>query len=203
MRKSKETRFAEVDTSGTDDMILVGNPIVFEVPTTINLDGGGSYTEIIHRGALDHCDLTDSTLKVNHNDTMIPLARTGRTMTLTVTDEGLHMVATLAGDNQTAREVYSAIKRGDMRGMSFAFVVAEGGSTYDATTNTRHINAIASVLEVSIVEHPAYATASVEARDAITAARDARRTQAQARAMRTAALARAQRIIRTASEMEA
>ena len=203
MRKSKELRYAEVEASGVTDMTIVGNPIVFEVPTTISLEDGGSYTEVIHAGALDGCDLSDSTLKVNHNDTMIPLARTGRTMTLTVTDEGLHMVATLAGDNQTAREVYSAIKRGDMSGMSFAFVVAEGGSTYDATTNTRHINSIRAVLEVSIVEHPAYPTASVEARDAITTARDARRAQAQARATRIAALARAQRIISTSSEMEA
>ena len=203
MHKSKETRYAEVEASGVADLTLVGNPIVFEQSATINLENGGSYVEIIHRGALDRCDLTDSTLKVNHNDSMIPLARTGRTMRLTVTDEGLHMVASLAGDNATAREVYSAVKRGDLTGMSFAFVVAEGGSSYDATTNTRHITDIARVLEVSIVERPAYPTASVEARDAIAAAQDARRAQAQTRAMRVAALARASRIITTASEMEA
>ena len=195
MRKSKEIRYAEVEASGVGDMTLVGNPIVFEQPTTINLEDGGTYTEIIHRGALDRCDLSDSTLKVNHNDKMIPLARTGKTMRLTVTDEGLHMVASLAGDNATAREVYSAVKRGDLSGMSFAFVVEDGGSRYDATTNTRHIDAIARVLEVSIVEHPAYATASVEARDAITAARDARRAQALERAKRVEARIRATRII--------
>jgi len=194
MRKTKETRYAEVEASGVHDMTIVGNPIVFETPTTISLEGGGTYTEIIHAGALDACDLHDSTLKVNHNDTMIPLARTGRTMQLTVTDEGLHMVASLAGDNATAREVYSAIRRGDLSGMSFAFVCAEGGSSYDAATNTRHIYAIDRVLEVSIVERPAYPTASVEARDAIAAARDARREQARERAMRIAARIRAKRI---------
>ena len=203
MLKTKETRYAEVEASGVHDMTITGNPVVYETPTTISLEDGGTYTEVIHAGALDHCDLTDSTLKVNHNDSMIPLARTGRTMRLTVTDEGLHMVALLAGDNATAREVYSAIKRGDLTGMSFAFVVAEGGSSYDATTNTRHITDIARVLEVSIVERPAYPTASVEARDAIAAARHARREQARTRAERIAALARARRIITTASEMEA
>lgn len=195
MNKSKETRFAEVKTSGVNDLVLVGNPVVYDTPTTINLEGGGSYTEIIHRGALDACDLNDSTLKVNHADQMIPLARTPKTMQLTVTDSGLYMRAELAGDSAQAREVYTSVRRGDLTGMSFAFVVAEGGSSYDPTTNTRHINAIDRVLEVSIVERPAYATASVEARDAITAARDVARTQAQNRAKRIEALARAKRII--------
>lgn len=200
MKKAKELRYAEIEPSGVSDLTLIGHPIVFETPTTINLEDGSSYTEIIHRGALDHCDLTDSTLKVNHNDAMVPLARTGRTMRLTVNDDGLYMVASLAGDNQTAREVYSAVRRGDLSGMSFAFTVPEGGSRYDPATNTRHIDQIDRILEVSVVEHPAYPTASVEARDAITAARDAARAQAQDRAQRIAAMARAARIINHAKD---
>ena len=193
MQKSKELRFA--DLTAPEEMTLEGWPIVFEKPTYITLPDGGRYVEIIHRGALDHCDLHDSTLKINHDDRMVPLARTGRTMQLTVTDDGLHMVASLAGDNQTAREAYSAIRRGDLSGMSFAFTVADGGSHFDPLTNTRHVTDIERVLEVSIVEHPAYPQASVEARDAITAARDAIRAKAQARAMRISALTRAQSII--------
>lgn len=195
MGKSKEVRYAEVSTSGVNPLVLVGRPVVYDQPTTINLPDGGSFTEIIHRGALDGCDLNDSTLKVNHNDQMIPLARTPRTMQLTVTDSGLYMRAELAGDSTQANEVYSAVKRGDLTGMSFAFVVAEGGSSYDPQTNTRHITSIARILECSIVEHPAYPNASVEARDAITAARDAAVAQVRARALRIAALARAHRII--------
>lgn len=195
MQKCKEIRFAEVGASGVNDLTLIGNPIVFEEPTTIHLPDGGSYTEVIHAHALDQCDLSDSTLKVNHNEKMIPLARSGRTMRLEVTNKGLHMVASLAGDNPTAQEVYSAVKRGDLTGMSFAFVVENGGSRYDAQTNTRHIDRIARVLECSIVEHPAYASASVEARAAIEAARDEVRTQAQSKAARVIALAKAKRII--------
>ena len=200
MKKAKELRYAEIEPSGVSDMTLIGYPIVFETPTTISLEDGSTYTEIIHRGALDHCDLTDSTLKVNHNDAMVPLARTGRTMRFTVNDDGLYMVASLAGDNQTAREVYSAVRRGDLSGMSFAFTVPDGGSRFDPATNTRHIDQIDRILEVSVVEHPAYPTASVEARDAITAARDAARAQAQGRAQRIAAMARAARIINHAKD---
>ena len=203
MHKTKEYRYAELQTSGVNDMILVGNPVVFDTPTTISLDGGGSYTEVIHPGALDDCDLSDSTLIYNHDETRVPLARAGRTMTLQVTDRGLYMRAELAGDSAQAREVYSAVRRGDLSGMSFAFVVPDGGSRYDSETNTRHITRIAKVYEISICPHPAYPTASVEARDAITAAQDARREQARTRAERIEARIKAMRIITTASEMEA
>lgn len=195
MQKTKETRYAEVEASGVSDLTLIGRPVVYEQPTTIHLPDGGSYTEVIHRGALDGCDLHDSTLKINHNDTMVPLARTPRTMQFTVNDSGLYMVAQLASDNPTARETYSAVKRGDLSGMSFAFLVAENGSFFDPDTNTRHITKIDSVLEVSIVERPAYPSASVEARDAITAARDAIRAQVKKKAMRVSALARAKKIL--------
>ena len=195
MIKTKETRYAEISPSGVHDMTLVGNPVVYDTPTEIQLPDGGTYTEIIHRGALDECDLSDSTLIYNHDDTRVPLARSGRTMTLQVTDDGLHMRASLAGDSPQAREVYSAVRRGDLSGMSFAFVVDEGGSSYDPATNTRHITRIAKVYEVSVCPHPAYQTASVEARDAITAARDVARAEARTRALRIAAKARASRII--------
>ena len=162
----KEIRTATLETS-QDEMTLTGWPIVFDTPTTITDADGRSYTEIIERGALDFADLSDSTLIVNHDETRIPLARTPKTMQLEITERGLSMVASLAGDNQTAREVYSAVKRGDLSGMSFAFTVPENGSSYDPVTNTRRISRIAKVYEVSIVSHPAYPTTSVEARSAI------------------------------------
>ena len=194
MKKSKELRYAAIEPSGVNDLVLVGRPIVFDSPATINLENGESFTEIISRSALDHCDLSDSTLIYNHDTNRVPLARTGRTMTLRVTEDGLYMRAELAGDSPQAQEVYSAVKRGDLSGMSFAFVVSEGGSSYDPATNTRTITDIAKVYEISITPYPAYASASVEARDAITAARDAERARVQARALRIAALARSARI---------
>ena len=167
----KEIRTANLDVT-QDEMTLTGWPIVFDTPTTINDPDGRTYTEIIERGALDFADLHDSTLIYNHDETRVPLARTPRTMTLEVTERGLSMVAKLAGDNQTSREVYSAVKRGDLSGMSFAFTVPEGGSSYDPVTNTRTISRIAKVYEVSVVPFPAYPQTSVEARSAIAHAHD-------------------------------
>lgn len=190
--KSKEIRSAAI--AATNEMTLEGWPVVFETPTTIHTPDG-DYREVIHRGALDGCDLTDSRLLYNHAEEKVPLARTGRTMQLEVTDRGLHMVASLAADNQTATEVYSAVKRGDLSGMSFSFTVPDGGSVYDGETNTRYINEIARVYEVSICPFPAYPEASVEARDAMTAARDVARASVVARATKVQALIRAKTIL--------
>lgn len=191
MQKTKEIRFAEVQPSGVNAMTLVGNPIVYDSPTTINLPEGGSYTEVIARGALDDCDLSDSTLIYNHDQSRVPLARAGRTMRLERTEKGLHMVAELSGDSSHAREVYSAVKRGDLSGLSFAFVVPEGGSDFDAMSNTRTIRRIAKVYEISVCPFPAYQEASVEARNAVEAERDALRVRTAGRAQRIQAMAKA------------
>ena len=159
-----EVRAQEPAADGNGTLLIVGTPIVFETPTTIN-DPTGSYTEVIKRGALDGADLTDSRLLVNHDLTRIPLARTPKTMQFKITDKGLEMTAELP-DTEEARSAYTAVKRGDLTGMSFAFTVPEGGDSYDAKTNTRTITKIAKVYEVSLVNFPAYPTASAEARSA-------------------------------------
>ena len=165
----KEVRITEVraqvpTADGNGTLLIVGTPIVFETPTTIN-DPTGSYTEVIKRGALDGADLTDSRLLVNHDLTRIPLARTPKTMQFSITEKGLEMRAELP-NTEEAKTAYTAVKRGDLTGMSFAFTVPEGGDSFDAKTNTRTITKIAKVYEVSLVNFPAYPTASAEARSA-------------------------------------
>lgn len=156
----KEIRNTTIQSN--ENLKLVGTPIVFDTPTTIN-DPFGSYTEIIKRGALDGADLTDIRLLYNHDTNKLPLARTPKTMDFNVDDKGLHMRATLP-DTEEAKAVHTAVCRGDLNGMSFSFTVPEGGSTYDPKTNTRTISKIAKVYECSIVPFPAYQTTSVEAR---------------------------------------
>lgn len=160
--RTAEVRATEPTADGKETLIIVGTPIVFDTPTTIN-DLCGSYTEVIKRGALDGADLTDSRLLVNHDITRIPLARTPKTMSLNITEKGLEMRAELP-DTEEARSVYTAVKREDLTGMSFAFSVPDGGDSFDAKTNTRTITKISKVYEVSLVNFPAYPTASAEAR---------------------------------------
>lgn len=164
----KEIRLAEIRAAATadaaQDLILEGVAIVFDTPTIIN-DVGGSYAEIIKRGALDHADLSDVHLFYNHDANKVPLARTPKTMELKQSTVGLEFRATLP-NTESAREVYEAVKRGDLSGCSFAFTVPEGGDEYDPATNTRTIFKISKLYECSVVPFPAYPQTSVEARNA-------------------------------------
>ena len=166
----KEIRVTEIraeapPADGDKALILSGRPVVYESPTTIN-DIGGSYIEIITRGALDGADVSDVRLLVGHDATRIPLARTPRTMSLEVDTDGLTFRAQLP-DTEAGREAYQAVERGDIRGLSFAFTVPDGGDEYDPQTNTRRINRIAKVYECTLTAFPAYesTTVSAESRD--------------------------------------
>ena len=113
----KEIRVMEIraetpPADGEKALILTGRPVVYETPTTIH-DISGSYIEIVKRGALDGADLSDVRLLVGHDASRIPLARTPKTMSLTVDDDGLAMRAVLP-DTEAGREAYEAVERGDM-----------------------------------------------------------------------------------------
>lgn len=168
----KEIRVCEIRAAAAADaskaLRLEGRPIVYDQPTKIG-DPAGSYIEIIRAGALDHADISDARLFYNHDLNKVPLARTPKTMQLTIDPAGLKMVAELP-DTEEARSVYTAVQRGDLSGMSFAFKVPEGGDSYDAATNTRTIFTIEKVYEISVVPFPAYPQTSVEARSAFSAA---------------------------------
>ena len=139
--------------------------MVYDSPTRIN-DISGSYIEIIERGALDNADLHDVRLLVGHDTSKIPLARTPKTMKLSIDEDGLIFEATLP-NTEAGREAYQAVERGDLRGLSYAFTVPEGGDEYDPKTNTRTIKRIAKVYECSLTAFPAYESTyvSAESRD--------------------------------------
>lgn len=166
----KEIRVAEIRANepaadGKKALILSGRPVVYDTPTLIN-DMGGSYIEIVESGALDGADLRDVRLLVGHDASKIPLARTPKTMSLKLDDNGLTFEATLP-DTEAGREAYKAVERGDLRGMSYAFTIPEGGDSYDPETNTRTIKRIAKVYECSLTAFPAYESTyvSAESRD--------------------------------------
>lgn len=159
----KEIRSAEIRTNQeVDELILEGTPIVFNKPALINTPNG-SYTEIIKRNALDGVKLNDTRLLVSHDHNRLPLAKAPKTMEIWTDDVGLHIRATLP-NTEEARSVYTAVKRGDMTGMSFGFTCDSRGFDYDVETRTRTINKINKVLEFSVVNFPAYSETSIEAR---------------------------------------
>ena len=88
-------------------------------------------------------------------------------MQLTVDDEGMEIRVELDVENNSeARNLYSAIERGDITGMSFMFGIEdEEWEGLDTDYPTRHIKSISTVVEVSAVTFPAYEDTSIAARD--------------------------------------
>ena len=157
-----ECRAEENEQHGT---FITGTPIVFGQATDM-----GWYQETISRDALANTDLKDVRFLVGHNTGMIPLARSrnnneNSTMQMSVTDEGMDIRVDLDTENNAeARALYSAVKRGDMSGMSFMFTV-DKDSWADAESDypKREILSIGKVFEVSAVAFPAYPQTTIQA----------------------------------------
>lgn len=150
--------------------VIEGTPIVFNQDTLLE-DWSGKYYERIDAQALNNANLDDVRLFINHNFNMITLARSKRgsansTMTFNIDETGFHFRAKLdIENNQEARALYSAIKRGDMDGMSFAFRIKDvEWLGLDSEIPTMVIKEISIVHEVSVVNFPAYPQTSVNAR---------------------------------------
>lgn len=154
------------DDSDNGVGVVTGRPIVYESKTDL-----GPFDEIIKRGALDKTNLKDVRFLVNHDTSMIPLARSrnnneNSTMQLMPDDEGLAIRVNLDVENNSdAANLYSAIRRGDITGMSFMFAVnGEDWENLDSDHPTRIINSISEVLEVSAVTFPAYESTEIGVR---------------------------------------
>lgn len=147
--------------------IVTGRPIVYNSRTDL-----GYFDEIIEPGALDGADLRDVRFLVNHDISKIPLARSrnnnaNSTMQLTPDMEGMSIRVNLdLKNNSEARNLYSAIERGDISGMSFMFAIDdEEWSDLESEHPTRHIRKISNVVEVSAVTFPAYESTSISVRN--------------------------------------
>ena len=204
---SFEVRAEENEQHGT---FITGTPIVFEQTTDL-----GWCQEKISRNALEGTDLKDVRFLVGHNTGMIPLARSrnnneNSTMQLSVTENGMDIRVDLDTENNAeARALYSAVKRGDMTGMSFMFVVdKDSWEDIESDCPKRTVEHIKTVLEVSAVAFPAYEGTNIQAASedhALDSARasleSARRLLAEERARqaederRTAALTRLEKLI--------
>lgn len=166
---TREQRMMELRIFEQDEqngrMVIGGSAVKFDTPQTYTFRDL-SYTEIIHRGALDKTDMTRVPLRYNHNDSVIVMARTkNRSLRLTVTDADLKIEADLI-DTQSNRDLYKCIQEGLIDEMSFAFVVRDGGDTwtYGKDSVTRDIYDIAQLYDVSVVDMAFYQTTNVMAR---------------------------------------
>ena len=191
MEMSKETRAFNFEVRAEQNeehgTFITGTPIVFNQATDM-----GWYEETIAPGALADTDLKDVRFLIGHNTSMIPLARSrnnneNSTMQMVVNDHGMDIRVDLDTENNAeARALYSAVKRGDMSGMSFMFIVDEDSwEDIDTDHPKRTIRNIRTVLEVSAVAFPAYEGTSIQAAsegdtlDSVRASLESARKQAE------------------------
>ena len=120
------------------------------------------FTEFVKRGAFSKTlnDGADVRLLIDHEG--IPLARTrSGTLTLEEDDRGLKVKAKLDPSNPDAARIISAMSRGDISQMSFAFRTVK-----DSWNNDRSVRELKEVqlFDVSVVTFPAYEETVAELR---------------------------------------
>lgn len=160
-KKVKEVRLKEIralEDEQSERMIVEGYAIVFDEPTDLG------YIEVIERGALDNCDMSDVCLKYNHEDTVLIMARTrNKSLQLTVDDHGLKIYAELI-DTSSNRDIYKSIRAGLLDKMSFAFLVSDANWDTVDGQDIRRITGIGKLFDVSVVDVPAYDQTEIYAR---------------------------------------
>jgi len=136
---------------------LVGYAAVFDSPSEPM-----GFTEYVKRGAFAKTikDGADVRLLIDHEG--VPLARTkSGTLLLEEDERGLRVEAQLDPSNPDAARVISAMKRGDLSQMSFAFrTVKDWWSTDRKTRELREVQ----LFDVSVVTFPAYEATVAELR---------------------------------------
>lgn len=163
-REIVEFRAAEQTERG--EMVLEGKAISFNSPTLIYTDERGvEYFEQIDRGALDQADISDVCLRYNHVNAVPILARArGGSMGLETREDGVYFTARLF-DTTASRDCYELARQGALQ-CSFAFTLPpSGGYSYDADKHLRTITRISKLIDLSVVDIPAYKDTFVSARD--------------------------------------
>ena len=141
-----------------DGKTLVGYAAVFDSPSEPL-----PWTEFVRRGAFTKTikDGADVRLLIDHEG--VPLARTkSGTLSLSEDEIGLRIEAMLDENNPDAAKVMSALRRGDLSQMSFAFQTVKDSWSDDK--RTRELKEV-RLYDVSVVTYPAYEETVAELRN--------------------------------------
>lgn len=145
-----------------DSNTLHGYAALFDSPSEpmpfVEYVRSGAFTKTLNDGA-------DVRLLIDHEG--VPLARTkSGTLMLEEDDRGLRVEATLDPMNPDAQRVLSALRRGDLSQMSFAFRTIKDSWNSDRTV--RELREV-QLFDVSVVTYPAYEDTVVSVRSRQTA----------------------------------
>ena len=157
---------------GKDSMVLEGTAAAYN---TLSADLGG-FRETIAPGAFDlSLSAPDSDVKMlaQHDPSQILGRQKNGTLKVWADSRGLQFRCTLCAENSMHRDLYALVKAGTLSEMSFAFIVEDGGDSWNNNTKpaTRTLRNV-KLLDCSVVTSPAYPTGTaVDARARAVAAR--------------------------------
>ena len=156
--ETRSIAYTNLELRALDDgNTLVGYAAVFDSPSEPM-----PYTEFVRRGAFSKTlnDGADVRLLIDHEG--VPLARTrSGTLSLEEDERGLRVEAELDPENPDAARVLSAMRRGDLSQMSFAFKTVK--DSYNEDRSVRELKEV-KLFDVSIVTFPAYEDTVAELR---------------------------------------
>ena len=169
-----------------ESRVVDGEPIIFGV-RSVNLTPWSSTRkvyEVLEPGCItkELLQRSDVVFNINHSNMVTDVLGRYRntakdTLKLELTQRNVKSSCDLPKTN-AANDTLELIKRGDISGMSFAFIDdwedTENGVSYERTNEVedgkevwiRHVKRIVELFDVSIVTHPAYEQTSVGTREA-------------------------------------
>lgn len=169
-----------------ESRVVDGEPIIFGV-RSVNLIPWSSTRkvyEVLEPGCItkELLQRSDVVFNINHSNMVTDVLGRYRntakdTLKLELTQRNVKSSCDLPKTN-AANDTLELIKRGDISGMSFAFIDdwedTENGVSYERTNEVedgkevwiRHVKRIVELFDVSIVTHPAYEQTSVGTREA-------------------------------------
>jgi HK97 family phage prohead protease len=145
--------------SENEGRTIVGYAAIWDSPSEYM-----GFTEFVKRGAFSKTlnDGADVRLLIDHEG--VPLARSkSGTLALEEDERGLRVEAELDPMNPDAARIMSAMKRGDLSQMSFAFRTVK--DNWNADRSVRELREV-QLFDVSVVTFPAYEQTVAELRKA-------------------------------------
>ena len=160
--REMELRIAVPETEEQETFKVEGYASTFQRYKLMTIEDE-DFFEQISPDAFKEADLSDVVFRVDHEGRVYARTSAG-TVELWTDEHGLGQRTDLSR-TQAGRDLFYDIKAGNYPKMSFAFIVAK--DHFDRETNTRVIDRIAKVFDVSPVSFPAnpYTELSVATRD--------------------------------------
>jgi len=163
-----QRRSASELRAATDDFALIGYAAKYN---SMSKDLGG-FREVILRGAFARSLTEGADVKCTFNHAPDNILGRTQSGTLSLSDDsiGLHFRCQLDRNQTAHRDLYSAVKRGDITECSFAFTVAPGGQQWEEGPQEngqamyKRTLTDVDLIDVAAVVYPAYPATAVAAR---------------------------------------